>query len=340
VAAVARRLGVAPATLRTWHRRYGLGPSDRTSGSHRRYGLTDVARLDLMRRLVHNGVPPADAARIALATEDDALPSLTFPPGVPLPGPSVTAGIASGYATVPGPVRPGGPLRPSGPASGLGAAGAGPPPEPGQPAAVDPADLDPVARGLTRAALALDGPGCTDLIVDGVGRHGVVWTWDRMLVPLLVAVGDRWSATGDGIEVEHLVSESIIMALTGVCRQLRAPVNARPVLLACGGEETHSLPLFALAAALTERSIAARVLGARVPHQALVAAIRRVGPAAVVVSSHVAPASRESLAPVCSVRPSPLVLAAGRGWTGTGPEGVVDVHDLGDAVHRIGSVVR
>ena len=38
VAAVARRLGVAPATLRTWDRRYGLGPSEHTSGAHRRYG--------------------------------------------------------------------------------------------------------------------------------------------------------------------------------------------------------------------------------------------------------------------------------------------------------------
>ncbi|MEY3685921.1 MAG: hypothetical protein RJB00_871, partial [Actinomycetota bacterium] len=27
VASVARRLGIAPATLRTWDRRYGLGPS-------------------------------------------------------------------------------------------------------------------------------------------------------------------------------------------------------------------------------------------------------------------------------------------------------------------------
>ena len=39
VAAVARRLGVAPATLRTWARRYGLGPSDhppgRTTGTAR-----------------------------------------------------------------------------------------------------------------------------------------------------------------------------------------------------------------------------------------------------------------------------------------------------------------
>ena len=44
VAAVARRLGVAPATLRTWDRRYGLGPSAHAAGSHRRYTADDVDR--------------------------------------------------------------------------------------------------------------------------------------------------------------------------------------------------------------------------------------------------------------------------------------------------------
>lgn len=68
VAAVARRLGVAPSTLRTWDRRYGLGPSAHTAGAHRRYSPTDVARLMVMRRLTLEGVSPADAARIALAT--------------------------------------------------------------------------------------------------------------------------------------------------------------------------------------------------------------------------------------------------------------------------------
>jgi hypothetical protein len=67
VAAVARRLGVAPSTLRTWDRRYDLGPSAHTAGSHRRYGPTDLARLVVMRRLTLEGVPPAEAARIALA---------------------------------------------------------------------------------------------------------------------------------------------------------------------------------------------------------------------------------------------------------------------------------
>lgn len=69
VAAVARRLGVAPATLRTWDRRYGLGPSEHSAGAHRRYSAADVERLLVMRRLTLDGVAPAESARIALAAD-------------------------------------------------------------------------------------------------------------------------------------------------------------------------------------------------------------------------------------------------------------------------------
>lgn len=65
VAAVARRLGVAPATLRTWDRRYGLGPSEHIEGEHRRYCPKDLAKLTLMRRLIVAGVAPSDAAEQA-----------------------------------------------------------------------------------------------------------------------------------------------------------------------------------------------------------------------------------------------------------------------------------
>ncbi|MEV7972494.1 MerR family transcriptional regulator [Cellulomonas sp. NPDC089187] len=64
-AAVARRLGIAAATLRTWDRRYGLGPSEHTAGAHRRYTAADVARLSAMRALTLDGVAPAEAARLA-----------------------------------------------------------------------------------------------------------------------------------------------------------------------------------------------------------------------------------------------------------------------------------
>lgn len=88
VAAVARRLGVAPATLRTWDRRYGLGPSGHTGGKHRRYSPVDVTRLEVMQRALLSGASTAEAARYALDTVPDApdvvvVPAQHVPAGAP-----------------------------------------------------------------------------------------------------------------------------------------------------------------------------------------------------------------------------------------------------------------
>ena len=76
VAAVARLLGIAPATLRTWDRRYGIGPSAHAPGRHRRYSPDDLARLETMRHALVRGVGPAEAARYALATANGQPPTL------------------------------------------------------------------------------------------------------------------------------------------------------------------------------------------------------------------------------------------------------------------------
>ncbi|MGM9383952.1 MerR family transcriptional regulator, partial [Streptomyces antibioticus] len=62
---LARRLGVAPTTLRSWDRRYGIGPAVRADGRHRRWRPSDVAVLEAMCRLSSSGVPHAEAARAA-----------------------------------------------------------------------------------------------------------------------------------------------------------------------------------------------------------------------------------------------------------------------------------
>lgn len=81
VAAVASRLGVAASTLRTWDRRYGLGPSSHEAGAHRRYTPADVARLERMRSLTLQGVAPSDAASIALSeSPDEPLDVIPEPP--------------------------------------------------------------------------------------------------------------------------------------------------------------------------------------------------------------------------------------------------------------------
>lgn len=287
VAAVARRLGIAPATLRTWDRRYGLGPTEHVAGAHRRYTRDDLARLAAMRRLTLEGVPPAEAARLVLGPLPDGADDL---PSEPLPDREGRL-----VATA----RP--PDRPTG-----GGPGGRVLPLPGADAAV---------RGLGRAAMALDARAVTAVVREQVERHGVLHTWEAVLRPLLVAVGSRWAATGEGVEVEHLISECASDVLREVAGRSVEPAGVRPVLLTCAPDEQHSLPLHALAAGLAEHGVASRTLGAALPADALLAAVRRTGPAVLFVWSQLPgtadPAVLDAL-PV--LRPATALLVGGPGW--------------------------
>jgi DNA-binding transcriptional MerR regulator len=285
VAAVARRLGVAPATLRSWERRYGMGPSERTPGAHRRYTPADVALLARMRRLTLDGVAPVEAARCAREPTSGPTP----PEQEEFQGPATTV------------------------------------PEAGRAAA---------QRGLSRAALALDADAVRRLLADAVAAGGVIATWDGLLAPVLRAVGERWGSTGEGVEVEHLLAECAIGVLHGVQTDAAPP---RPVLLVCADGETHSLPLHAVRAALAERRVASRLLGGGLPPSALAAAVRRTGPAALLLYAHQPEhAVAAVLRSVPVQRPPTTLLAGGAGWRPERlPARVTYVHDLGEAVHLV-----
>ncbi|MDO9378438.1 MAG: MerR family transcriptional regulator [Nocardioidaceae bacterium] len=71
IGAVAAQLSVPSTTLRTWSRRYGLSPTGRTAGGHRRFNPEDVQRLHVMVHLLGLGVAAGSAAQKAR----DALPA-------------------------------------------------------------------------------------------------------------------------------------------------------------------------------------------------------------------------------------------------------------------------
>jgi len=262
VAAVARRIGVAPATLRTWDRRYGVGPTDHSEGEHRRYSEADLARLIHMRKLIVAGVPPIEAAAKAL----------TFAP---------TAGAL-----------------------------------PAESVELQESTSDhELVEQLLRAAKALD----RELLEAGLRAHleknNVEKTWENVMCPILTTVGEQWKKTGNGIEVEHLISDLIIRILISRVSPSQSPVNPRPVLIASIGEETHSLAITALAAALAERNISFQFLGARTPQSALNEVVRRSAPPAIFLWAQLkkhADASYVSELPV--LRPKPRVIVGGPGW--------------------------
>src|SRR5688572_8843169 len=73
VGSVAGQLDIPAATLRSWDRRYGVGPSQRTEGGHRRYNGEDVRRVYVMGQFTARGVPAQAAARVVLSMTPERL---------------------------------------------------------------------------------------------------------------------------------------------------------------------------------------------------------------------------------------------------------------------------
>ncbi len=286
VAAVARMLGVAPATLRTWDRRYGLGPTIHSAGDHRRYSPEDVAVLGAMRRLVIMGVAPAEAAHRAKSGE------VALPESKPL---------FSG--TCPH---------------------------------VDYSQTDI----LFRAAHAFNREILESVLRKEIADNGVVEAWNCVLMPLLVRIGEEWANDGSGIEIEHFVTEIVKRVLAEPLSQLKNPINARPALLACVGEEIHSLALRALAAALAEINIDSQFLGARTPQSALNEVIRRSAPPAIFLWAQLKEnASLDFVHDIPAIRPAPRIIVGGPGWLGTDCNNAVYASDLVSARQEIARAI-
>ena len=258
VASVARRIGVAPATLRTWDRRYGLGPSEHNDGEHRRYCPGDVAKLVTMRRLIVAGVSPAEAAEQAKNFK----------------GVIKVKKIVEEFE-----VR------------------------------------EEVVDAIYKALQSFDRAFVEETIAHEIAEYGVEGAWSDVIVPTLFLIGQDWEIGQKGIEVEHLFSEILKRTMHNQVVELKKPLNSRPVLLAAVGEELHSLPVYALAAALCARNIQTYVLGARTPLIALSAMVTRCAPPAIFLWAQL-PKNAETKywEDMPSIRPAPRIVVGGPGW--------------------------
>jgi len=279
VAAVARRIGVAPATLRTWDRRYGLGPSEHIEGEHRRYCPQDLARLTMMRRLIIAGVSPSDAAEQAKSFK----------------GVVKISKLVKEFE-----VR------------------------------------EDVVDALYKGLQSLDRTFVETSLAHEIDTYGIEGAWTDVIVPTLFLIGDEWENNQKGIEVEHLFSEILKNAFYSRTVALAKPLNPRPVLLAAVGEEVHSLPIYALAAALCERNIESYVLGARTPIEAISTMVTRCAPPAIFLWAQLPQnADTKYWQEIPSIRPAPRILVGGPGWDAVECASVIRAEGLEHACDEI-----
>lgn len=255
---VARRTGVAVATLRAWERRYGLLDPHRTDGGHRRYGSADLARVRRMQELLGDGWGADAAARQArqdalqrMADIEEREPldttgSLRIPTERPEPAPThhddtVTMPVAS----------------------------------PPLPEGLTPAAAA-IVRRLVDAISAYDAASANETIDDTFARFNVAAALDHVLMPTLRVVGDGWEHDPGAIAREHFASNAVRPRLI---RLLRMPPGstARTCVAAAPESEDHDLGVLASAVVAADAGWSVTFLGARTPTAALHRAIEATG---------------------------------------------------------------
>ena len=126
---------------------------------------------------------------------------------------------------------------------------------------------------------------CLDRAHAALGLGGCV---DDVLLPALRQIGTWWAIGHCDVLQERLTTEAVRAWLDRSSAFMPPPTHRRPILLACGPSDLHTVGLESLALLLREAGHPCRVLGARTATVTLVTAAQAVDVAAVVVVSHLA----------------------------------------------------
>jgi hypothetical protein len=193
-----------------------------------------------------------------------------------------------------------------------------------------------VVDALYKALASFDRAFIESTLNREIDTHGVEGAWSDVIVPTLFLIGQEWEINQAGIEIEHLFSEILKRTMHNRVVELKNPLNAQPVLLAAVGEELHSLPLYALAAALCERNIQSYVLGARTPLSALATMVDRIAPPVIFMWAQLAKNAEEKYwKEMPAIRPAPRVVVGGPGWDSVQSDEVIRAEGLEHACDEI-----
>lgn len=186
-------------------------------------------------------------------------------------------------------------------------------------------------QSLTRAAAGLDSDAMRELVQGSIAEHGVLMTWEQLIRPVWSRLRNRRDDTGLSLGSELIFGRAMTEALVRI--RPRPTVYGPTVLLACANEKHRTLPLDVLAAALAESGANCCVLGARVPAQAVAAAIGGLRPGMVIIWSQTSEtADPAELLRIIAAPTTSTLIAAGPGWDAVAvPRLVMRPGDVGTA---------
>jgi MerR family transcriptional regulator, light-induced transcriptional regulator len=117
----------------------------------------------------------------------------------------------------------------------------------------------------------------------------------RVVTPVLIEIGERWSRNEVSVAVEHFATRLITRRLASIFNLVAPPTGRGTIVAACPPHEEHEVGLLILSIFLARRNWRVIYLGANVPERDLVATVRQVSPDLVCLSASTVPAAQQAL---------------------------------------------
>lgn len=145
-------------------------------------------------------------------------------------------------------------------------------------------------RAILDSAMRYDSDTVRRRLQEAVVDLGIDRTIQSVALPVLKEIGSLWEAGRCDVANEHLTSQEVrtwlgAQSATGAAGTA-ASSRHRPIVLACGPKDLHTIGLEAFSVLLSRRGWRCRVLGALTPTDSLVTAVRSSNAIAAIVVSH------------------------------------------------------
>jgi methylmalonyl-CoA mutase cobalamin-binding subunit/DNA-binding transcriptional MerR regulator len=141
---------------------------------------------------------------------------------------------------------------------------------------------------ILAAAERLDAASIRGLLDDATGTLGLAACIDDVLLPAMRQIGVWWAVGHCDVVQERMATEAVRAWLDRRGAFAPPPTRPRPILLACGPSDLHTIGLEATAVLLRHQGWPCRVLGARTSTATIATAARATAVAGVIVVCHLA----------------------------------------------------
>ena len=257
IKAVVQATGISPSTLRAWERRYNVARPQRSESGYRLYAERDVAVIRWLKVQVDAGMSISQAV--------SWLGNLVADAGemeqVVLPMTSTThqdlLGTGNGHRLEQ--------IR----------------------------DYTSLQQSLTDALINFDEDEAERIVAEAFSMYSVEQVGEKLIMPVLVEIGERWHQGELSVTIEHFASNYLIQRIGTLLRSIPNGTGGPLLWVGCAPSELHEVGTLLLAIYLRRAGYRIHYLGQNLPIEDFANEVKRQQPAILLLSASTIQAAEE-----------------------------------------------